>query len=157
MAFTSNSSTNVERVLYYNKATHASPSWVEMKRARNVKASPNSKARGDVSRRDSKYRYSRGSTRELGLTFQYVYSTAADTIWDDLQASLHNGTPYEFFDSDRSGTGAEGYRFVGEVVNIEQADESDEAGTVYDIEVALTDAEESSALLEPDWYTYTIS
>jgi hypothetical protein len=150
--FSSNTQAGHERRFYYNKATHAAPTWTELKNSRNVRANV-SRGEADVSRRAGRGNaMSRPGQRTTELTFEYVHSTAADAVWTDLLASEANGTPYEFWDADRAaGTGAKGWRGVFYVASIEEGAEED-GETVYTVTCRLADAEEGGELLLPDWY-----
>jgi hypothetical protein len=152
MTFASNSQAGHERRLYYNKQTHAAPTWTELTRARNVRCNVN-RGEADVSRREGRGNaMSRPGQRTTELTFEYVHSTGTDAVWADLIASEAAGTPYEFWDADRAAAaGAKGWRGVFYVASIEESAEED-GETVFTVTCRLADAEESSALLTPDWY-----
>jgi hypothetical protein len=150
--FASKSQAGHERRFYYNKATHAAPTWTEIVNARNVRINVN-RGEADVSRRAGRGNaMTRPGQRTTELTFEYVHSTNTDAIWTDLLASESAGTPFEFWDADRAaGAGAKGWRGVFYVASIEEAAEEDGA-TVYTVTCRLTDAEEGGVLLTPDWY-----
>lgn len=138
--------------LYYNSATHATPTWVEVKRAKDVSV-PLSKDEADTSRRESKWKFSKGAQREGALEFGYQYKSGADTVFDMLLDSFLNGTAVQFavMDGDITASGNQGLRAFMEVFDFPH-DEPLADGVVYNIGLKLTDHEESSALVEPDWY-----
>jgi len=76
--------------LYYDSASsHASPTWVEIGRARDIKM-PRSKGKADGSRRESSYEIEESALKTTGLEFGYVYKPGTDAVRDALMASYNN-------------------------------------------------------------------
>ena len=161
MGFASKRQTGQERRLYYNKETHAAPTWNQVKNARNVKVNAGSEE-GDVSARDSGHSSVAQGRWTKELTFEWVYekyNAAADqeTILTDLLASYNggHGVCYEWFDADAAiAANVRGWRMIGYVSEMDPS-EDDNEGTVYSITVKYTDVMEDGSVVEPDWYTYS--
>lgn len=159
MAFTSSTQAQHERYLYYNKQTHASPTWTLIENARNVGVSK-TKDDVDVSRRGGGgHVLNRPGMATTELTFEYVYLKGTDTVFADLLTSYNSGqdgnalVPYEFWDADGLAATAttKGWRAVMYVSEMTK-DGDDGTEEVWSITLKLCDAIESSALLKPDWY-----
>jgi hypothetical protein len=161
MGFETLRQTGEERRLYYNKATHASPSWTQIVNARNVKINAGGEE-GDVSARDSGHTSNLPGRLTKELTFEWVYEkynsgAAVEDILTDLLASYNSRgrTCYEFFDADADlVANVRGWRMIGYVASMEPT-EDDNEGVVYSITVKYTDVWEAGAIVEPDWYTYS--
>lgn len=138
--------------LYYNSGTHASPTWVEVKRAIDVSVAL-SKGEAEASRRESKWKLSRGGLKELGVDFGYRWKPGGDTVFDALWDSFLNGTAVEVYvaDGDAATNGTEGIRGFIEVMEMPYEQGLEETQTI-NVAAKLTDWEEASALVEPDWY-----
>lgn len=147
--------TGQECKLYYNTGTHASPVWVEVKRAIDVSVDL-SKGEADGSRRESDWKRTRGSLKDFGVDFGYRYKPGVDAIFDDLWDSFMDSTPIEVFvaDGDVEDEGTQGPRAYVEVMGM-PIDQNLEETAVINIAAKLTDWEEASALVEPDWYVVT--
>lgn len=137
---------------YYNSATHASPTWVEMKRAIDVSVDL-SKGEAEASRRESSWKLTRGGLKELGVEFGYRWKPGGDTVFDALWSSFLNNGAVEMFIADGAAAtaGTEGIRAFVEVMGMPY-DQSLEETQVVNVSAKLTDWEEASALVEPDWY-----
>lgn len=138
--------------VYYNTGTHGSPTWVLMKRVKDLSV-PQSKGEVDVSRRESKNKLTKGGLIDRGLEFGYQYKRGSDTVWTALRTSFENGTPIEFLVLDDLVTenGAKGLRAYMEVMEFPH-DEPLEDGVVYNVVAKVTDYEEGGSLVEPDWF-----
>lgn len=142
-----------ETKLYYNSGTNATPTWVLIKRGKDVSV-PFDKSRADVSRKESKWKKERGAQLELGLEFGYVYKAGTDTVWTALLDSALNGTALEFaiMDGLITASGARGWRAYYEVMGFPTEEPLTDAKT-YQVTCAHTDHEEAGALIEPSMYT----
>ena len=63
--------------LYLNAATHATPTWTEVKSAINVSANLG-KGEADVSARFSGWKLTKSSLKELEISFTYRHKRGAD-------------------------------------------------------------------------------
>lgn len=138
--------------LYYNTATHASPTWVEITKAINVSANLG-KGEADASARYSGWKLTKGALKELEITFSYRHKQGADTVFDALQAAYIADTAIEFavMDAAITESGAQGPRAFCEVSAMNLTQEL-EGSQEFEFTLKPTYKEESSALVEPDWY-----
>ena len=153
MAMVDRPVTGLECKLYYNTATHAAPTWVEVTRAINVSVS-SSKGEADQSSRISGYRMTKGALKDFEVTFGYRKKQGTETVFAALQAAYLANTAYEWAVLDGAVTenGAQGVRFFGEIMglNVNQDLEGTEEA---EFTLKPTYKEESAALVNPDWYT----
>lgn len=142
----------LDAVLAYNSGTHASPTWVEITRARDVSA-PATKSEAKLSSRASGFEYTKGGLIQLSLEFGYMYKRGTDTVWTALLASFTGKTAVEFWIGDDTITlvGAKGWRFYGEVMECPM-DQPLEEGVTYNFTIKPTTNYVSGALIEPDLY-----
>lgn len=139
-----------EAVMVYNTATHATPTWVVITRAKDISLSaPKSKA--EISSRASRFKYKRGALKELSLELGYMYRRGTDAIWTMFNDSYVNGTIVEFWVGDGAITltGAKGWRFYGEVTEFSMEQPLEDAD-VYKITIDPAPFYVSSAIIEPD-------
>lgn len=138
--------------LYSNGGTHAVPTWNEITSAINVSANLG-KGEADVSARFSGWKLTRGSLRELEISFSYRHKSGADTVFDTLLAAYINGTPTQFavMDAAITESGAQGPRAFCEVISMNLSQEL-ENSVEYEFTLKPTYHEESGSLIEPDWY-----
>lgn len=152
MALTEKPVVGQECKLYYNSGTHATPTWVEMTKAINVSVSLG-KGEADASARYSDWKLSKGSLKELEISFTYRHKQGADTVFDALRGSYLNGTAIQLavMDAAITETGAQGPRAFCEIMKM---DVSQELENTAEIDFAAKPCyhEESSTLIEPDWY-----
>lgn len=141
-----------EAKLYRNTGTHATPTWVEMKRAIDVSIT-STKDKADTSRRESSVKRQKGAMKDLGIEFGYRYKRGTDADWDALWDSFWNGTPIEFavMDGDIGTTGNKGLLMYCEVFDFPSDEPLSESKT-YNVGVAPTDYEEADVLIEPEKY-----
>lgn len=140
--------------LYYNTGTHASPSWIWMKRTINRTLSF---GKGEINFQDSESEWEKtlGAAKKLGLNWGYrELITSNDTVFAALWDSYLNGTPIEVaaMNGDIATTGKKGFRAFIEVMEMEQTAEL-EGMTEWAVSVKLTEHEEASAVVDPDRYT----
>lgn len=138
--------------LYLNAATHATPTWTEVKSAINVSANLG-KGEADVSARFSGWKLTKGALKELEISFTYRHKRGLDAIFDTLLAAYINDTATEFavLDADITESGAQGPRAFCEVISLNLTQELENAAE-YEVTLKPTYYEEASALVEPDWY-----
>lgn len=143
----------LDAVLAYNTNTHASPTWVEITRAKDVSA-PATKNEATLSSRASRFEYKKGALVSLSLEFGYSYKRGTDSVWTALSGSFLSNTAIEFWIGDDTITlvGAKGMRFYGEVMEFPY-DQPLEDGMTYNVTVKPTPYYVTGALIEPDLYT----
>jgi len=140
---------------FYNSATHATPTWVEITKAINCSFNL-AKAEGDLSSRASGWKKSKGGLKDLEYSWTYRWSRGADTVFDALLASYISATPIElwFADGAAADVGTQGPRAFCEVLTMNATQEL-ENGIEYEFTAKPTYKEESSAVVDPDWYEIT--
>lgn len=147
--------TGLECKLYYNKVTHASPTWIEIAKAINVSANL---TKGDATQpsRESAWQKHKGTIKDLEITFTYRKKAGTDTVFDDLQAAYVAGTVYEYavLDSAHTESGAQGPRAFCEIFDMNLTQEL-EGVEEYEFTLRPTYKEESAAVVNPDWYKVT--
>jgi len=147
--------TGLECKLYYNTATHASPTWVEVTRAINVSFSL-SKGEADQSSRVSTWKMQKGTLKDLEITFTYRKKQGTDTVFDALIAAAIGETIYEYavLDGTHSVSGVQGIRAFCEIMS---AGNTQDLESAEEVEFTLkpTYKEESAAIVNPDWYKVT--
>jgi len=95
MALVERPVTGGECKLYYNTGTHAAPTWTEIPKAINVSFSL-SKGEADQSSRSSTWRKTKGTLKDLEVTFTYRKKQGTDTVFTALIAAAIAGTIYEY-------------------------------------------------------------
>ena len=147
--------TGLECKLYYNTATHASPTWVEIKKAINVNYTI-SKGEADQSSRESTWRNNLTTLKDLEITFSYRKKAGTDTVFDALIAAALADTIYEYavLDAAHTESGAQGVRAFCQITS---AGNSQELEGTEEIEFTLKPAykEEGAVEISPDWYKVT--
>ena len=152
MALVERPITGLEGKIYYNTGTHASPTWVEVTRAINVSFS-SSKGEADQSSRISEWKMQKGTLIDLEITVTYRKKQGTDTVFDALQAAYFAGTVYEWAMLDGASTesGVQGIRAFCEIMSFGNTQDLEGAEEV-EFSLKPTFHEESSSLVEPDWY-----
>lgn len=152
MALVERPVTGLECKLYYNKVTHASPTWNEITRAINVSFSI-SKGEADQSSRHSTWRKTKGTLKDLEITFSYRKKQGTDTVFDELIAAAIAGTIYEYavLDGASNEAGVQGIRAFCEILT---AGNTQDLEAAEEVEFSLKPSykEESDAEVDPDWY-----
>jgi hypothetical protein len=138
--------------LYLNGATHAAPTWTEVKKAINVSANLG-KGEADVSARYSGWKLAKGALKELEISFTYRHKVGTDTVFDTLLAAYINDTALEVavMDAPIAEAGAQGPRAFCEVFAMNLTQELENASE-YEFTLKPTYHEEAGSLIEPDWY-----
>lgn len=142
----------LECKLYYNTGTHAAPTWVLIAKAINVSANL---TKGDATQpsRESTWQKHKGTIKDLEVTFTYRKKQGTDTVFDALQAAWVAGTIYEYavLDGLVTQSGCQGPRAFCEIFDMNLTQELE---GVEEVEFVLrpTYKEESSAVVNPDWY-----
>lgn len=105
---------------YLNSATHASPTWVELKRIRDATINPD-KTKVEIASRESAWNKKKGGMKVLSAEMTYLRKKkAADSNFNTLLDSFLNGTAVElaFMDEAIATSGAEGWRGYYEVFTL---------------------------------------
>lgn len=142
-----------ECYLYYNSATHASPTWVLIAQAVDVSFSID-KNYGDVSSRASTWKKNRAALKDLSISFGYRYKAGVtDAVFDALRAKAIANTEVEMFAADglSNATGTEGIRAYVDLTM--GREEPLEDGVLIPFEAKHVSFYESGAMIDPDWYT----
>lgn len=79
-----------ETHLYYNSASHASPNWVEIPRARNITTN-DGPALADVEFHGSENTSQIPGYKGFNGSLEYVRSRATDNVYDYLKSASENG------------------------------------------------------------------
>lgn len=140
--------------LYYNSGTHASPTWVLIANAVDVSVSFG-KSYGDVSSRASGWKKNAAALKDLTCSFGYRYKNGTDTVFDALRAAAIANTATELFFADglAATSGTEGIRAY---FDFTMGDEQPlEDGVLVTFDGTHVIFYESSAVVDPDWYTVT--
>jgi len=153
MALTETPIAGAEGFAYYNSATYSSPTWVELKKVRDVTINL-SAGEVETNARESAWKLSRQGLRELSVSFGYLTKQGADTVFDALRAAFFARTTTEFLflDAAATETGAEGIRAHFQIFS-QTINQGLEDVVTADYEVRPVYAEESAALVTPTWYT----
>jgi hypothetical protein len=138
--------------LYYNSATHATPTWVLIDQAIDVSV-PMSKGKADVSCRASSYRKYGAGLKEIRLEFGYLHQNGADTVFDALLASYISDTPIQLaaMDVAIATSGAQGLRAYFFAADMSQGQEMED-GVKFNFVFEHARFIESSAVIDPSWY-----
>ena len=141
--------------LYYNSATHATPTWVLVGRAVDVSMT-GSKGEADQSSRSSSYKKTGAGLKDMTIEFGYRTKTGADTVWDIFTAMFFTDTTKQIFCANQlaATSGSEGLRAFCQCFGITD-EQAMEDGQLSTITLKPTYAEESSAEVDPDWYVVT--
>lgn len=152
MALVERPVTGLECKLYYNTGTHASPTWTAISKAINVSFSI-SKGEADQSSRSSTWRKSKGTLKDLEITFSYRKKQGTDTVFDALIAAAIADTVQEYAMLDGAVTeaGAQGIRAFCEIMGVGNTQDLESSEEV-EFTLKPTYHEESSAEVDPDWY-----
>ena len=138
--------------LYRNTGTHASATWVEIDEAQDVSI-PWAVDKAETSDRGSRFKKYEHGMIETGINFGFNYRSgnANFTALLALATPPVSAVQFAAMDGAIATSGSQGVRFFGKAfgANMEQplAD-----GMKIDFEIAPAYAEESSAVVDPDWY-----
>ena len=135
---------------YRNTGTYGSPTWNEIPNIRDLTI-PMEKTKADVSSRASKYRMSRGTLRDINISFSMVWDTA-DADFTALRDAWLNDTSIDmvFLDGSSATVGSQGPRAYFEVTKFERTENLEETAMV-NVEICPT----HNLTNPPTWYTVT--
>lgn len=140
--------------LYYNTATHASPTWVLITRAIDVSVDI-AQTSVDVSSRGSVYKAALPGLVDHTLNFGYRVAGGADTVLDALLTMWAGATQsikeFAVMDQAIATQGAQGPRFYAHVesANLSQGLEE---GAIVEFTLRAAYFEVSAAKTDPDWF-----
>ena len=99
-----------ETFLYYNSATHATPTWVEIPRARNIQTT-NGPALSEIEFHGAQSTANIPGYDKFSGSFEYVKKRGTDTIFAALETARKNRTVVElqFMNDDVATSGATGW------------------------------------------------
>lgn len=141
--------------LYYNSASYASPTLVEVTKAVDVDFTID-KGYGDASSRSSGWKKNVATLKDLTINFGYRYRQGAtDTVFDALRAAGLADTPIELFvlDGVSSAAGNEGIRAYVDLAF--GRTEALEDGVLCPFVGKHVAYEDSGTERNPEWYTTT--
>ena len=153
MALTQTPVTGQESKLYYNSATYASPTWVEITKCIDVTISITA-SEVTTNARESAWKLTRQGLKELAISWNYLHKQGTDTVFDAIRAAFFSRTTYELLALDGPATesGCQGIRAHCQFFSNTLNQGLEDASTV-DFEAKPVYAEESSALVVPSWFT----
>lgn len=139
--------------LYRNTATDATPTWVEIDKAKDV-AFPFSIGESDSSARDCEFKLSEANLIGVELTFGYQYVLGADTVYDALVAAMVARTKIQYAAADGpiATVGTRYLKFGAQIFGMDN-DEPLEGGKVSGFTLKPTRMIEASAILKPTFVT----
>jgi hypothetical protein len=139
--------------LYYNTATNASPTWVEITKARDV-SFPITMGEADSSARDNEFKTSEPTLIGVELTFGYMYEPGTDTTFAALMTMALARTDKQFAaaDGDISITGTNYLKFYGKIFGL-NGDQPLDGVETKEVTVKPVRHYESSTLIKPSWAT----
>ena len=136
---------------YYNTATNASPTWVEITRVKDLDLELGSKAAGALTSRSSNFEKFASGLRTLSVNFGYDFIGGTDTVYLALNAAWLAGTvtQYAFFDGAIATAGRQGLRMYGVITSLNMSQPLEDGLTVdVTIRPAVFD---ESGIIEPTW------
>lgn len=140
-------------VLAYNSATDASPTWVEITKAKDV-SFPIKLGEASANARDSEFEAAEPTLIGIELTFGYQYEPGTDSVFDALMTMALARTAKEFAVADGTiaTTGTRYLKFFGKVFGIDN-DQPIEGVETKGFTIKPCRHYESSTLIKPSWNT----
>jgi hypothetical protein len=139
--------------LYYSVA-YNSPTWVQIKQAMNVDLPTITKGTVDVMSRESLWKAKAGTLKEIQLQFGYLHNNSADAVYAVLLDSFIADTVLTFavMDGAIATAGSSGWRFPGIVTAFTMTEELEGVRTFSVTVDYARKLDNTSTLIEPDWY-----
>ena len=137
--------------LYYNTATDATPTWVEITKAIDV-SFPIQMGEAPANARDSEFKADEPTLIGIELTFGYQYEPGADTVFDALMTMALARTAKQFAacDGPIATAGQRYLKFFGKVFGIGNDQPLDGVET-KEFTVKPVRHYESAVLKKPAW------
>lgn len=141
--------------LYYNSATHASPTWVEVVQVEDVMIDQWDLDTAELLRRATRWVMEIPTTERLTGSFKLWHGMGA-TVFTALRTRRMARTPTEFFFANglAATSGTEGLRAYMLMKSFPWSQSLKECSS-HDIKVGLTYYEESGSEVLPDWMVVT--
>ena len=137
--------------LFYNSATNASPTWVEITNAVDVSMNID-KNYGNVSSRASGWKKNKAALKDLSISFGYRYKQGVtDAVFDVLRAAAIANTQLQLWVADGASatTGTEG---ISAYYDLTMGQEQPlEDGVMIPFEGKHVVFYESGSMVEPTW------
>jgi hypothetical protein len=139
--------------LYYNTATDATPTWVEITKAKDVNF-PIKFREAEANARDSECEASEPTLIGIELTFGYQYEPGTDTVFSALMtaALARTAKQYAAADGPIATSGTKFLKFFGKIFGIDNDQPLDGIETKQ-FTVKPVRHYESSVLIKPSWNT----
>lgn len=142
-------------ILYYNSATHASPTWVAINQTMDVSVDI-SAGEVDITTRETVFKLTGMGLIDAAFNFGYLHTLGADTVFNALIAACRltsSPAPVQLAAMDQAiaTSGAKGLRAFCVITGLPQSQNLEE-GVKYDFTAKPTRHVESSAVVAPDWY-----
>lgn len=138
--------------LYYNSATHASPTWVEISQTEDVDVDQLEWDSAELARRASRIMLELPTLLRVGITFKLWHKIAA-TVYDVLRAAFFARTVMEFYVANGAAAtaGTEGLR-IGCFFKQFPWNQALRDVSSHNCRIVPTLFEESGSEVELDWY-----
>ena len=138
---------------YYNTASYATPTWVEITKAIDVSVNLG-KNTATVASRDVDWELAAPALKTASVDIGYLHTNVADTVFDALLSMYINDDVKDMFISDASGgvsTGDQGLRahFICTDMSQEQALQD---SVEYSFSFQPTRFNDSGTLRVPEWF-----
>lgn len=140
-------------ILYYNSATNASPTWVQVKKVGDVVLNLQVSA-AEVNLRESLWNLNLPARKIIDSLDVMLATDIAGTVWEALRGFFFARTPKQYaVTNDAIATnGTQGFKFFGFLENFPINQPLSEL-TRGDCTIKPSYTEESSVLVEPAWFT----
>jgi hypothetical protein len=138
---------------YYNSATHATPTWVEIKKGINFSVPDYGVNQVAANSRESVNEAFVNGLVKNGINFTYLHTRGPDTVRDALAGMVSGRTSKEFaiMDGGIALVGARGVRMYGNMEKFGYTQDL-EGAQQYDASLKPAYVIEASAKVEPDMY-----
>jgi len=137
--------------LYYNSATHASPTWNAISQVEDVSVDQFEWDTAELRRRASRFLLEIATVMRVGASFKLWHKLSA-TTFDALRAKYFARTTTEFYiaNGPAATNGTEGLR-MGCLIKAFPWNQPLSEVSSHDVRIVPTLFEEASAEVEPDW------
>lgn len=139
---------------YYNSATHASPTWVLIADAVDVRVNL-TKGEAELLTRASAWAKTKGGKKRGTIELDYVHQ-GGTTVFTALQGFFfaNTVTEFAFMDGAIATSDSQGFRAYCEVFGMSQPQEI-ESWVVHTFTLKPAYQVESAAVVDPDWFDAT--
>jgi hypothetical protein len=107
----------------------------------------------DIMSRASSFKFKKSALKEIQITFGYLHTRGADTVFDALLALFMNDTQVQFAAMDDAITlvGAQGIKAYMECSDMSQ-EQPQEGGVSHSFTLDLAFFDEGGTQIAPSWY-----